>query len=131
MSLVPFDNRDGWIWLDGQFVPWRDAKVHVLTHGLHYASTVFEGQRAYGGEVFELTRHSQRLIDSGRMLDFTIPYSVEEINEACRQVLAEAPVAPSRTTCEPWRRPWRAPTTPTSRCSVRHRTPGRSSSCSH
>ena len=88
MAGLPMDQREGWIWFDGQMVPWKDAKVHVLTHGLHYASTVFEGQRAYGGEVFELTRHSQRLIDSGKMLDFTIPYSVEEINEACRQVLA-------------------------------------------
>ncbi|HEX3888684.1 MAG TPA: branched-chain amino acid aminotransferase, partial [Phenylobacterium sp.] len=55
MSIVPFDDRDGWIWLDGQFVPWREATVHVLTHGLHYASAVFEGERMYGGEIFELT----------------------------------------------------------------------------
>ena len=55
MSLVPFDDRDGWIWLDGQFVAWREAKVHVLTHGLHYASAVFEGERMYGGEIYKLT----------------------------------------------------------------------------
>ncbi|MDB5542570.1 MAG: Branched-chain amino acid aminotransferase [Devosia sp.] len=89
MAGLPMDQREGWIWFDGQMVPWQDAKIHVLTHGLHYASCVFEGQRAYGGEVFKLTQHSQRLIDSGKTLDFTIPYSVEEINEACRQVLAK------------------------------------------
>ena len=61
MTLVPFDDRDGWIWLDGQFVPWREANVHVLTHGLHYASAVFEGERMYGGEIFELTAHTERL----------------------------------------------------------------------
>src|SRR5215471_3510825 len=70
MSLVPFDDRDGWIWLDGQFVPWREAKVHVLTHGLHYASAVFEGERMYGGEIFELTAHTERLFKSAEMLDF-------------------------------------------------------------
>jgi branched-chain amino acid aminotransferase len=89
MSIVPFDDRDGWIWFDGQFVPWREAKVHVLTHGLHYASAVFEGERMYGGQVYELTAHSQRLIDSGRIMDFEIPYSVEEIDhatiETCRK----------------------------------------------
>eukprot|EP00873_Tetraselmis_striata_P031089 jgi/Tetstr1/451353/TSEL_038389.t1 len=70
-------------------VPWKDAKLHVLTHGLHYASSVFEGQRAYGGEVFKLREHTERLIFSGKTLDFTIPYSAEEIDEACRQVLAK------------------------------------------
>ena len=82
MSIVPFDDRDGWIWFDGQFTPWREAKVHVLTHGLHYASAVFEGERMYGGKVYELTAHSQRLIDSGKIMDFEIPYSVDEIDEA-------------------------------------------------
>jgi branched-chain amino acid aminotransferase len=81
------DQRDGWIWFDGEFKPWKEAKVHVLTHGLHYASTVFEGQRAYGGEVFKLHQHSERLIASGKMLDFTVPYSADQIDEACRQVL--------------------------------------------
>jgi len=81
------DQRDGWIWFDGEFKPWKDAKIHVLTHGLHYASTVFEGQRAYGGEVFKLHQHSERLIASGKMLDFTVPYTADQIDEACRQVL--------------------------------------------
>ena len=84
MSLVPFDDRDGWIWLDGRFVPWREAKVHVLTHGLHYASSVFEGERMYGGEIFELTAHTERLFKSAEILDFRIPYTVSEIDEACK-----------------------------------------------
>lgn len=83
-----YDDRDGFIWFDGQLVPWREANVHVLTHALHYASSVFEGQRAYGGEVFRLTDHSRRLKKSGELLDFEIPYSVEEIDQACRDVLA-------------------------------------------
>lgn len=87
MAFVPMDQRDGWIWYNGEMVPWGEAKLHVLTHGLHYASSVFEGQRAYGGEVFKLREHTERLIDSGRTLDFEIPYSAEEIDEACRQVL--------------------------------------------
>jgi branched-chain amino acid aminotransferase len=81
------DQRDGWIWFDGELVPWKDAKVHVLTHGLHYASSVFEGQRAYGGEVFKLREHTNRLIQSGKTLDFTIPYTADEIDAAARKVL--------------------------------------------
>jgi len=88
MSLVPFDDRDGWIWLDGQFVPWREAKVHVLTHGLHYASAVFEGERMYGGEIFELTQHTERLFRSAEILDFQIPYTVAEIDAACKETCA-------------------------------------------
>jgi branched-chain amino acid aminotransferase len=82
-----FDDRDGVIWFDGKLVPWRDAEVHVLTHALHYASSVFEGQKAYAGEIFKLTEHSTRLRKSARLLDFEIPYSVEEIDAACREVL--------------------------------------------
>lgn len=87
MAIVPMDQREGWIWYNGEMVPWQDAKLHVLTHGLHYASSVFEGQRAYGGEVYKLREHTERLIFSGKTLDFTIPYSADEIDEACRQVL--------------------------------------------
>ncbi len=83
MSLVPYDDRDGWIWLDGAFVPWREAKVHVLTHGLHYASAVFEGERMYGGEIFKLSEHTERLFRSAQILDFDIPYSPAQIDEAC------------------------------------------------
>lgn len=87
MAIVPFDQREGVIWFNGEFVPWKDAKVHVLTHGLHYASGVFEGERAYGGEIFKLTEHTQRLFDSAEMLDMKIPYTVAEIDEACRETL--------------------------------------------
>ena len=89
MSLTPFDDRDGWIWLDGSFVPWRDAKAHVLTHALHYASAVFEGERMYGGQVFELTQHSERLRNSAQILDFEIPYSTAEIDRATIETCAK------------------------------------------
>jgi branched-chain amino acid aminotransferase len=82
MSLVPFHDRDGFIWMDGKLVPWRDAQVHVLTHGLHYASAVFEGERAYGGTIFKSTEHSARLKQSAALLDFEIPFSVAEIDAA-------------------------------------------------
>jgi branched-chain amino acid aminotransferase len=82
-----FDDRDGFIWLDGALVPWRDARVHVLTHALHYASSVFEGQRAYNGEIFKLDEHSQRLRNSASLLGFELPWSIDEINAACREVL--------------------------------------------
>lgn len=87
MSAIPFDQRDGFIWQDGEFVAWKHAKIHVLTHGLHYASAVFEGERAYGGEIFKLTEHTERLHESARILGFEIPYSVEEIDNACRELL--------------------------------------------
>ncbi|CAN5309106.1 branched-chain amino acid aminotransferase [soil metagenome] len=87
MSIVPFDQRDGVIWYNGEFVPWKDATLHVLSHGLHYASAVFEGERAYGGEIFKLTEHTQRLFDSAEMLDMKIPYTVAGIDEACRETL--------------------------------------------
>jgi branched-chain amino acid aminotransferase len=84
---LSFDQRDGVIWYDGKLVPWADPKLHVLSHGLHYASCVFEGERAYGGEIFRCTEHSERLHESARWLDFEIPYSVAEIDAAKRLVL--------------------------------------------
>ena len=87
MTLLPFDDRDGWIWFDGSLVPWRDAKLHVLSHGLHYASAVFEGERAYAGNIFRLRDHTERLINSGRMLSFEIPWSADAIDAACAAVL--------------------------------------------
>jgi branched-chain amino acid aminotransferase len=84
---IPFDQRDGVIWFNGEFVPWKEAKVHVLTHALHYASAVFEGERAYGGEIFKLTEHTQRLFDSAEMLDLKIPFTVQQIDDACRETL--------------------------------------------
>src|ERR1700741_766543 len=82
MSVLPFDDRDGVIWFDGKLVPWRDAKVHVLTHALHYASCVFEGERAYNGKVFKSAEHSERLHRSADILGFKIPFSVAEIDAA-------------------------------------------------
>lgn len=87
MAGQPFHNREGVIWYNGEFVPWPDAKLHVLSHGLHYASSVFEGERVYGGEIFKLTEHTERLHHSANTLDFEIPYSVEEIDAACRDLV--------------------------------------------
>ena len=88
MALVPFDDRDGWIWFDGDFVPWREARIHVLTHGLHYASAVFEGERMYGGRIFELRAHTERLFRSAEILDFAIPFTREEIDAASIETCA-------------------------------------------
>ena len=87
MALVPFDNRDGVIWWNGAFRPWRESKLHVLSHGLHYASAVFEGERCYGGEIFKLREHSERLLQSARILGFEIPYTAAEIDAACIETL--------------------------------------------
>jgi len=87
MSLA-FDQRDGWIWWNGQLVPWKDAKLHVLSHGLHYASSVFEGERAYGGTIFHSREHAERFRRSAELLDFEIPYSVDEIMAAKDLVVA-------------------------------------------
>src|SRR5262250_1091771 len=87
MAEKPYDRLDGVIWYDGKLVPWGEATLHVLSHGLHYASSVFEGERAYGGEIFKCTEHSQRLKRSAELLDFDIPYSVAEIDAAKRLVL--------------------------------------------
>ncbi len=84
---VSFDNIDGVIWYDGKLVPWKEANLHVLSHGLHYASCVFEGERAYGGSIFKSAEHSERLKRSGEILDFTIPYSAAEIDAAKALVL--------------------------------------------
>ena len=88
MALIPFDDRDGQIWWDGALVPWRDAKLHMLTHGLHYGSGVFEGERAYAGHIFRLREHTERLLRSGRILGFEIPWTAEQIDQACTDVLA-------------------------------------------
>ena len=88
MSVPPFDQRDGVIWMNGSMVPWADAKLHVLSHGLHYGSSVFEGERAYGGTVFKSTEHSERLLNSGRILDMTIPYTVADLDRIKAEVIA-------------------------------------------
>ena len=82
-----YDDRDGWIWFDGKLVPWREANVHVLTHAMHYASAVFEGQRAYNGVIFRLRQHSERLINSARILGFDLPWTAEQIDAACNETL--------------------------------------------
>ncbi len=87
MSMIPFDAREGVIWFNGELVPWQDAKLHVLTHGLHYASAVFEGERSYGGHVFKMTEHHERLQASAELLGFSLPYSVTEIDQAANEVL--------------------------------------------
>jgi branched-chain amino acid aminotransferase len=89
VNSPPLDDRDGVIWLNGKLVPWREAKVHVLTHSLHYGNAVFEGARIYNGKVFKLTQHSARLIHSAKMLAYDLPYSVEQLDAATRQVVAE------------------------------------------
>ena len=87
MSILPFDDRDGVIWYDGALVPWREANLHVLSHGLHYASCVFEGERVYNGKVFKLTEHSERLAASARILGFELPWSVAEIDAATNETV--------------------------------------------
>jgi branched-chain amino acid aminotransferase len=84
---APYDRREGYIWLNGKLIPWGDARLHVLSHALHYGSAVFEGMRAYGGEIFKLTEHNQRLHDSAKILDFQIPYTVAELDQATRDVM--------------------------------------------
>lgn len=88
MSALPFDQRDGFIWMNGDLVAWKEAKLHVLSHGLHYASCVFEGERAYGGRIFKSTEHSERFRTSAELLDFEIPYSVAELDKA-KQLLVD------------------------------------------
>ena len=87
MAGQSYDKLNGEIWYNGEFVPWQDANVHVLTHGLHYGSCVFEGERAYGGTIFKLDEHTQRLHDSATLMGFEIPYSVEEINAASQETV--------------------------------------------
>ena len=87
MNSIPFDKRSGKIWFDGNLVEWKDAKLHILTHGLHYASSVFEGLRVYDGSIFKLNEHTERLFYSASRLGFKIPYSVNEINEFCKEVV--------------------------------------------
>ena len=85
--MAGYDDRDGFIWMDGGLVNWRDAKVHLLTHALHYASSVFEGERCYNGKIFKSTEHSERLIKSGKLLDMDIPYTAAQIDAAKEEML--------------------------------------------
>jgi len=90
MADTAYHDRDGLIWMDGELVPWRDTKVHVLTHAIHYASAVFEGERAYGGKIFESLRHSQRLHRSAGIMDMEIPFTVEQIEAAKKETLEKS-----------------------------------------
>jgi len=87
MSIIPFDDRDGTIWFDGQMVPWRDAKIHVINHGLHYASCIFEGERAYEGKIFKSQEHTTRLFKSATVMGMDIPFSVETLMQAKEDIL--------------------------------------------
>ncbi|MEM1079904.1 MAG: aminotransferase class IV, partial [Pseudomonadota bacterium] len=98
-----YDDRDGMIWLDGKMVPWRDAQVHILSHAMHYASSVFEGERAYGGKIFESVRHSERLLKSGELIDTEIPWTVEQIEEAKKQVMAANGLSDAYVRVVAWR----------------------------
>jgi len=103
MAFIPYDDRDGFIWMDGEFTPWREAKVHVLTHGMHYASTVFEGERAYGGEIYRSEQHSQRLENSADILGFKLPYSVAELEDAKKEALAKSGLENAYVRAFAWR----------------------------
>ncbi|MBM3516374.1 MAG: branched-chain amino acid aminotransferase [Alphaproteobacteria bacterium] len=103
MALIPFHDRDGVIWFNGAMVPWREAKVHVLTHGLHYASCVFEGERAYGGRIFKMTEHSERLERSASILGFKLPYSVAEIDAAKSETIAAMGIKDGYVRALAWR----------------------------
>ena len=87
MSVLPFDQREGFIWMNGKLLPWKDAHLHVLSHGLHYGSCVFEGERAYDGRIFKITDHSERFRKSAEVLDFELPWSVAELDAAKRLVV--------------------------------------------
>ncbi|WP_340693547.1 branched-chain amino acid aminotransferase [Hyphomonas sp.] len=103
MASIPYDDRDGYIWMDGEFVPWRDTKVHLLTHALHYASAVFEGERAYGGRIFRSLDHSKRLHNSARIMGFEIPFTVEQLEEAKREALAKSGLESAYVRAIAWR----------------------------
>ena len=88
MEQIPFDKRTGKIWFNNELVDWSSAKVHVLNHGLHYASCVFEGERVYDGNIFKLSEHTERLFHSAKRMEIKIPYSQSEINQACNQIVS-------------------------------------------
>ncbi len=103
MSEAAYDDRDGVIWMNGRLVPWREANVHILTHALHYASSVFEGERAYGGKIFKSREHSERLHNSARLIDFEIPWTVDEIEAAKQEVLAASGLEDAYVRAVAWR----------------------------
>ncbi|WP_114965783.1 branched-chain amino acid aminotransferase [Alkalilacustris brevis] len=98
-----YDDRDGHIWMDGKLLPWREANVHILTHALHYASSVFEGERAYGGKIFKSREHSERLQRSARLIDFEIPWTVDQIEEAKAEVMKASGLSDAYVRALAWR----------------------------
>jgi len=104
-TLVPYDDRDGMIWFDGHLVPWRDAKIHVLSHALHYASAVFEGERCYSGRIFKLRPHTERLFFSAGQLGFEIPYTPDQIDAACNAVIKANKIVDGYVRPIAWRGP--------------------------
>ncbi len=98
-----YDDRDGQIWMDGKMIPWREANVHILTHAMHYASSVFEGERAYNGKIFKSREHSERLKRSANMIDFDIPYTVDQIEAAKAEVLAASGLKDAYVRAIAWR----------------------------
>jgi branched-chain amino acid aminotransferase len=103
MEQIPFDKRTGTIWYNGEFIDWQDAKVHVLNHGLHYGSCVFEGERIYSGKIFKSLQHSQRLHQSAQMMDFIIPYSVEQLNTTKDQLVTKQNIVDGYMRAFAWR----------------------------
>jgi len=109
-----YDNRDGHIWMDGKMVDWREANVHILTHAMHYASSVFEGERAYNAKIFKSREHSERLKRSAEMIDFEIPYTIDEIEAAKAEVLAASGLC-AQLLGAVWAKTWASPL-PATRC---------------
>lgn len=103
MSQDHYDDRDGFIWMDGEFLDWRSAKVHVLTHGLHYGSSVFEGERAYAGKIFKSRLHSERLERSANLLGFDLPISVDELEDVKHRALASSGLSDAYVRAFAWR----------------------------
>ena len=101
-----YDDRDGVIWMDGTLVNWRDANVHILTHAMHYASSVFEGERSYNGKIFKSREHSERLHRSAGLIDFEIPWTVDEIEAAKQQVLKANGQSDAYVRAVAWRGSW-------------------------
>lgn len=102
-DLLPFDQRDGFIWYNGEFVEWKEAKVHVLNHGLHYASCVFEGEKVYNGKIFKCSEHSQRLHASAKMLGFEVPISVEQLDEVKKEAVKKQNIVDGYMRAFAWR----------------------------
>ena len=103
MQILPFDNRDGFIWLNGKFIKWRDANIHVLNHGLHYASCVFEGLRIYNGKIFKLDEHIERLFNSAKILDLDIPFEYYEVIDITKEIIVKQNVSDGYVRPVVWR----------------------------